>query len=230
MAKPLIASKPVSTAAANAARLSIVSGIFFVLLLGSLHLLEPEFNPTWRFVSEYALGNFGWMMHLAFLALAVSLGSAGVAIFSQIRTAVGYIGVGILGIAAIGILIAGITTTDPATTSREAATFSGKMHVFGASLDYTPVAVLLLSFSLARNQAWRPIRKWLFITVGITLVALTAFMLTLPYDGKVGPGVLAGLFGRFLLVSYLGWLITVGIHTIKLRRQPTASQLVHNDL
>ena len=223
MVKPLITTEPVSTTAAIAARLSVASGLLFALLLGSLHLLEPEFDPTWRFISEYALGNFGWMMHLAFLALATSLASAGVAIFSQIRTVAGYIGLAILGIAAIGILIAGITTTDPATTSREAATFSGKMHVFGASLDYTPVAALLLSFSLARNHAWRPIRKWLYITVGITFVALTAFMLTLPYGGKVGPGVLAGLFGRFLLVSYLGWLITVGIHTIKLLKQRTAS-------
>jgi fucose 4-O-acetylase-like acetyltransferase len=55
------------------------------------------------------------------------------------------------------------------------------MHVFGASLDYTPVAALLLSFSLARNKAWRPIRQWLFIAAGVTLVALTAFMFTLPY-------------------------------------------------
>ena len=131
----------------------------------------------------------------------------------------GYIGLAILGIGAAGMLIAAIFKTDPAITSWAAATFSGKMHVFGASLDYTPVAALLLSFSLARNKTWRPIRKWLFVTAGITLVVLTAFMFTLPYDGKIGPGVLAGLFGRFLLVSYLGWLMTVGIHTIRLFRQ-----------
>ena len=29
---------------------------------------------------------------------------------------------------------------------------------------------------------------------------------------------LAGLFARFLLISYLGWLIAVDIHTLKLRR------------
>lgn len=219
MAKPLITSKPVSTVAANAARISITSGILFALLLLSLHLLEPEFDPTWRFISEYALGRFGWMMHLAFLALATSLASAGAAIVSQIRSVVGYIGLAVLGIGAIGILIAAIFTTDAATTSREAATFSGKMHVLGASLDYTPVSALLLSFGLARNQAWRPIRKWLFITTGITWVALVAFMIVLPYDGKVGPGVRAGLFGRFLVLSYLGWLLTVGLHALKLRKQ-----------
>jgi hypothetical protein len=128
---------------ANAARVSIVSGVLFVLLLGSLHLLEPEFNPSWRFLSEYELGKFGWLMRLAFLALATSLASAGLAVFSQARTAIGYIGIAGLGIAAVGIVIAAIFRIDPATTSREAATFSGRMHVFGASLDYTPVAALL---------------------------------------------------------------------------------------
>jgi amino acid transporter len=138
MAKPLVTTSPVSPAASSAAQLSIASGVLFVLLLGSLHVLEPEFNPTWRFVSEYALGAFGWMMRLAFLALATSLTSAGVAILSQVRTVTGYIGLVGLGIAGIGFLIAAIFTTDPATTSREAATFSGKMHVFGASLGMTP--------------------------------------------------------------------------------------------
>ena len=120
-------------------------------------------------------------------------------------------------------LIAAIFRIDPVTTSRAAATFSGNMHVIGASLDLTPVAALLISFSLARNQAWRPIRWRLFITTGITWVAMVAFMIVLPYDGKVGPGVLAGLFGRFLLLSYLGWLLTVGFRTVKLRKQKASN-------
>jgi hypothetical protein len=226
MPKPLITTKPASTVEACAARISIVSGLLFVVVLLSLHLIEPEFDPTWRFISEYALGRFGWLMNLAFLTLATSLFSAGMAILSQIRTVVGYVGLAILGISAIGILIAAMFTTDPATTSREAATLSGKMHVFGASLDYTPVAALLISFSLVRNQAWRPIRKWLFITTGITLVAMVAFMIVLPYDGKIGPGVLAGLFGRFLVLSYLGWLFTVCFHTIRPREQTAVDGLL----
>jgi hypothetical protein len=213
--------KPVSARAAGAALLSIAAGLLFALLLGSLHVLEPEFDPTWRFISEYALGNVGWMMHLAFLALALSLASAGVAIFAQVRTIVGYLGLAGLGLAAIGILIAAIFKTDPMTAGRAAATFSGTMHVFGASLDYTPVAALLLSFTLARNPAWRPIRTRLFVAAGVTLVALAAFMVVLPYDGHVGPGVLAGLFGRFLLLSYLAWLLPVNVQVIRLRGAPS---------
>jgi len=221
MPKPLKPLIPVPNVAAIAARLSIVTGVLFVLILLSLHIIEPEFDPTWRFISEYALGSVGWLMHLAFFALAISLASAGVAIFSQIRTVVGYLGLGLLGISAIGILLAAIFTTDPISTSSEAATQSGKLHVLGASLDWTPLAALLLSFSLIRNEGWRPIRKSLFITAGITLVATVAFIAMLPHDGKFGPGVLAGLFGRLLIISYLGWLLTVGLHTLKLHKRPS---------
>ena len=60
-------------------------------------------------------------------------------------------------------------------------------------------------------------------SAGITLVALAAFMVSLPYDSQVGPSVRAGLFGRFLLISYLGWLITVAVHTRKLHRDGGAA-------
>ncbi|WP_053374381.1 DUF998 domain-containing protein [Paenibacillus sp. FJAT-27812] len=218
MAKPLLIAKPISAIVSNAARLSVFSGAFFVFILGILHLLEPEFDPSWRFISEYALGNFGWMMHLAFVLLAASLLSAGVVVFSQVRTVVGYIGLAILGLSSSGLLIAAIFVTDPISNSPDAATFSGKMHAIGATLDYTPVAALLLSFALARNEAWRPIRGRLFVTSTIMLVVMALFILQLPQDGQFTPDVLAGLFGRFLIVSYLGWLFIVGIHALKLRK------------
>lgn len=157
-------------------------------------------------------------MHLAFFLLATSLFSAGVALLAYIRNIVGYIGLAILGTSAIGILLAAIFRTDPIATPVEAMTLSGNMHVFGASLDYTPIAALVLSLVLARQPDWRPIRSWLFLTTTIMLVAMIAFMLMLPRDGTFGPGVLAGLFGRFLVVSYLGWLLIIGFHTLKLRR------------
>lgn len=200
---------PVSFVAARAARLAIATGTLFALVLLGLHVLEPEFDPTWRFISEYALGRFGWLMRLAFLLLAASLLSTGVAVFPHVRTPLGY----------LGLVMAAIFTTDPIATSQEAATVSGRLHVLGASLDYTPVAALLLSIALARTPAWQPIRARLFCAAGIALIAMVAFVLLLPRDGQFGPGVLADLCGRFLLLSYLGWIATVGCHTLALRKR-----------
>lgn len=195
---------------------SIIAGGLFVLLLSSLHLLEPEFDPTWRFTSEYALGDFGWMMHLAFGLLALAQISVAITIFPHIRTVTGYIGLVILGISAIGVIIAGIFVTDPITVSPDDATFSGSMHSIGAMLDYTPVAALLISLSLSRLDVWRPMKRVLLTSAIIAIVAMLLFVLQIPQDGQFGPGVLAGMFGRFLILADIAWLTIVGIHATKL--------------
>lgn len=195
---------------------SIIAGGLFVLLLSSLHLLEPEFDPTWRFISEYALGDFGWMMHLAFGLLALAQISVAITIFPHIRTVTGYIGLVILGISAIGVIIAGIFVTDPITVSPDDATFSGSMHSIGAMLDYTPVAALLISLSLSRLDVWRPMKRVLLTSAIIAIVAMLLFVLQIPQDGQFGPGVLAGMFGRFLILADIAWLTIVGIHATKL--------------
>ncbi|WEK54576.1 MAG: DUF998 domain-containing protein [Candidatus Cohnella colombiensis] len=212
-----ITTKPKSILVINAARLSIASGVLFVILLGSLHLLEPEYDPTWSFISEYALGDFGWMMQLAFLLMATSLVSCVVSVFSQLRSILGYIGLAVLLISAVGLFISAMFNTDPITFSQDEYTFSGKMHVLGASLEYTPIAALLISIALARIEAWRIIRTRLMITSAIMLLLLIAFILFLPFDGKFGPGVYTGLVGRFMIVSYVPWLITIGYYILNKR-------------
>jgi len=50
----------------SAARLAILLACSFEGILILLHFLEPEFDPTWRMISEYEIGRYGWMMRLAF--------------------------------------------------------------------------------------------------------------------------------------------------------------------
>jgi len=51
-----------------AAGLAIVAATAALLLLASLHVLSPEFDPSWRMVSEYANGHYGWVLSLMFAA------------------------------------------------------------------------------------------------------------------------------------------------------------------
>ncbi len=214
----LTTSRPVTDVEANAARISVISAALFVLLLGSLHLIETEFDPTWRFISEYALGEFGWLMSLAFGAIAVSLASIGVAVLSRVRNVIGYIGLAIFVLAVVGLLIAAVFKTDPIFTKQEDMTSSGQMHVLGASLDYSPIAFLLLSFSLSRHGDWASVKKWLFITAILSIVLTIGFIFTIPSDGVFGPGVYSGLVGRSLMLSYIGWLAIAAMHVLKLRK------------
>jgi hypothetical protein len=129
MPKPLLPDRPVTRFERSAALASFVAGCLFALLLLGLHLVEPEFDPTWRFVSEYALGRAGWMMTVAFISLAISLLAAALALVRHVRTIFGYVGLAILALAACGFLLAAAFQTDPITTAPDAYTFSGRMHV-----------------------------------------------------------------------------------------------------
>ena len=56
----------------NAARVCSAGVLTFLVLLALLHFLKPELDPSWRMISEYEIGEYGWVMTLAFLALSVS--------------------------------------------------------------------------------------------------------------------------------------------------------------
>jgi len=202
-----------------AAWISTTCGGAFAILLGALHLIEPEYDPSWRFISEYALGQFGWIMTLAFVAIAANLGGVALVAATQLRGVVGRIGLLIIVIAVVGFVIAAAFKTDPMTIAPGEATFSGKMHVIGASLDFTPLGALLVSVGLSRIAAWRPVQAPLFFAAFVAIGLTALFMVTLPPDGNFGPSVHAGVVGRFLLLSYLGWTFTVAWHAIRLNRQ-----------
>jgi hypothetical protein len=218
MAKKPFSTKPITKLQASLSGISIVCGILYVVLLLLLHILEPEYDPTWRFISEYALGKYGFLMNACFLLYSISAICIGLSIILQIKTIIGYVGLFILAVSAVGIGLAGLYNTDPVTTEFAEITFSGKMHITGASLDYAPLAFLLLAFSLGRHTAWRLMRNKLFITAAISILLSGAFMASMPNDYKFGPGVYTGLIGRFLFASYLASILVIGFHVRKLHQ------------
>src|SRR5215510_12203696 len=72
--------------------LAIVTAATALLLLASLHVLSPEFDPSFRMVSEYALGHYGWVLSLLFLAWGVSSWALAVALRSQVASKAGKVG------------------------------------------------------------------------------------------------------------------------------------------
>ena len=55
------------------ARMALAAAALFLILLATLHFLEPEFDPSRNLISEYELGRYGWMMSLAFFSLGVGV-------------------------------------------------------------------------------------------------------------------------------------------------------------
>ena len=61
------------------------SGAALALLL-SLHVLSPEYSPAWRMISEYANGQYGWVLSLMFIAYGAGSLTLAIAIASSLKT------------------------------------------------------------------------------------------------------------------------------------------------
>lgn len=152
------------------APLAIVAAAVTLLLLASLHVLSPEFDPSFRMVSEYALGHYGWVLSLMFLAWGISAWALAVALWSQVKTRAGKVGLWFLVIAGIGEAMASIfdITHDP-----------GHSIAGVLGIGCFPIAALLLSVSLGRVQAWRGVKSLLLWIANLNWISVVLLIATL---------------------------------------------------
>jgi hypothetical protein len=197
-----------------AAALALWAGAAFAALLAALHVLEPEIDPRWRFISEYALGGYGFLMALAFQVLAAGHVALFVALREQAKTWGGRAGLGFLLLAGAGLALAGAFTTDP-ITSAAPPTSSGRLHALGGTLCMgMPLAAVLLSTDLARHPTWASARRSLVFTAGLAflgfLVSAASLAILLSRSaGRFGPDVPVGWPTRFEILTYDLWFVAM---------------------
>jgi hypothetical protein len=223
MAEHTATAKSVAAVSLTAARLSFAASAAFVVLLAALHFIKPGLDPSWHFISEYAIGDYGWIMVLAFLSLALGYVTLFVAIRSHLRTIAGRIGLALLLVSALGLTIAAVFTTDPIMVSKDAATTEGGLHNLGGTLGLAqPFAAALVGWKLARNPAWSLAKRPVLWATGLALVAFVVSFVSVGVmvsqsGGVFGPNVLVGWPNRIEIVSYSVWLMVVSWQAIRVR-------------
>lgn len=208
------ASRPETAISSMAARLSLTAAVLTLGLLATLHIISPEFAPSWRMVSEYALGDYGWVLALMFLTWAVSCVALFWSLKSQIHTVGGKIGLGFLLFSAVGMSLAAIFDV------------SHKLHGLAAMIGIPslPIAAMLISVGLIRNKAWSVVRRRLLWTANLTWMSLGLMVAILfiglaQSGGEFGPDVLIGWPNRLLVVLYCAWLATAAWFANRLQGQ-----------
>jgi uncharacterized protein DUF998 len=210
------------------ARLSLAAAIATLLMLAVLHLLSPEFNPSWRMVSEYANGGYDWVLSLMFASWAVSSWALAFAIWPQVGTRTGKIGLFFLIAAGIGEAMASVFDINHS--------LHGLAGIIG--IGSLPVAAMLISVNLGRTATWSAAKKSLLMTANLTWISVVLMAATFALmigtfmqsgatiDPEVPitalpPGVigLVGWTNRFLIVAYCIWVVIVAWPAIKARRQ-----------
>lgn len=209
---------PITAKVHPAARVAWGAATLFLILLAALHLLKPDYDPSWRMISEYAIGRNGWVMTLAFLALALSYASLAVALRAQLHTMGGKIGWALLLLSALGTLISAIFTTDPITAGPDEVTTRGMLHGLGfVSVAIFPFAATLLSRSLVREHEWFSARRSLALAAGFVWLALLVFAgsLATMFRGTFGPHVVIGWQNRLLIIAYVVWVLVVAWRMVR---------------
>jgi hypothetical protein len=207
------------------ARLSLAASIATLLTLAVLHILSPEFAPSWRMVSEYANGNYSWVLALMFIFWAISSWILALVIWSEVKTTAGKIGLYFLIASGIGEAMAAVFDINHS--------LHGLASLIG--IGSLPIAAILISTSLGRTETWFAAKKSLLVTANLTwisvlLMGVTFAILITTYTQAGGDmtspevptslpdGVIAwvGWANRFLIVAYCAWVIHVAWQILKL--------------
>ncbi|HEU5060857.1 MAG TPA: DUF998 domain-containing protein [Kofleriaceae bacterium] len=198
-----------------AAQVALVGCALFVALLALLHLVRPEIDPSWHFISEYAIGENGWLMGLAFFSLALGYLALAVALAPHLRGLGGRVGLALLAAGAVGLGLAGLFPMDPLMTHPDDATTSGTLHHVGGTLGIAlPLAALVVSWKLARDPDWRAHRRRIAWAGIAAVVASAASMVALgamlsESSGQFGPDVPVGWPNRLEILAGCAWLAVV---------------------
>jgi len=194
-----------------AAYITLSSVIYYAIAIILLHILRTDFDPRYRYLSEYVNGPYGALMTSTFFVL--SLGSLALAfglwrtVSSKIRFAPGTL----LWLAwACTVFLAGVYPSD---LQESPTTCNGRIHNQMGMIAFpcATLALPLLSLPLRWDKKWRAV--W----ASAVLLSLPMIISFFALD-RLGEMHLAGLDERFFLGITLIWMWVIGSKTLAIAR------------
>jgi hypothetical protein len=199
------------------ARLSLASGVLSLLFLLALHFVSPEFQPSWRMVSEYALGKQKGLLTAFFLLWGLSALLLAIVLWNSVSGTWASIGVLLLCISGIGAIMGGLFD------------INHKLHGLSFTLGVPTLILgsLLIAYHLVQLDGWSAYRMPILLSSHAIWVscALMGVSMAVMFSGfkaagiafgpdaappkEVPPGVLAlgGYANRFLIFCYQFWVL-----------------------
>ncbi len=174
-----------------------------------LHIIEPEFDPTWRMVSEYSNGQYGLLMRLAFLLTGVATLSVGLLLGkikgSKLTKAASIA----FFVSFAGLMLATLFNQDPVNTKH--MTFHGNMHGLATMLGIPGFSIgALLAGLWLKRQGAGVVAMIVGYSTLATFLAMMAYLFTgISKDTGFAPGTYAGACNRVVWVAMITTLLYV---------------------
>jgi hypothetical protein len=198
-----------------AADYSLGATALAVALVVLLHWLEPEFDPSWRMLSEYSLGRYGVLMRVVFLAAGTGVIAVAIALVLSRSAWPASLG---LVLVAIGPLGAAFIDTDPITTPRTAMSRRSNVHAALGSLFILgfPLAATIAGISAAGDPAVGPVLAGASVVPWIALAWFLGTSVCSARSDVLGaPDVRIGWPNRVSMLAYLGWVALAAVTMLR---------------
>jgi hypothetical protein len=181
------------------------AGIFAAIVV-LLHFVENEFEPASRFMSEYVLGDRGWLMNVAFMVL----GGAFLALAHGLRRGLSpgrrvTASVRLMYIIGITTVLTGFFNSDSiADAEANRMSWHGTIHDLLGFVSFLclVVATFFLHGVFARDAQWRRFAPHALM-FAIAMLAMFVLVLAAPTDS-------VGVVQRVFVAVDLLWIGTLG--------------------
>jgi hypothetical protein len=195
--------------------LSVTTGIISLVSLLALHVISPEFKPSWRMVSEYALGKHKGFLTLFFYMWGASSLFLALGLIPLVTGFWPYLAILLLALTGIGAISGGLFD------------LKHKNHglAFALGVPPLPVAALILTYHLLNTNIITQAFALVIAHATWVSVILMAISMMLMFSGFKKAGVawdkdsppptevpkgviaLAGYANRLLVFCYIFWII-----------------------
>lgn len=192
---------------------TIILGAISLFSLAALHILSSEFKPSFRMVSEYALGKHKWLLTLFFISWGLCSIFFGLILWNIVTSYWAKFGVLFVLVTGVGAIMGGLFDVQH------------KLHGLSAviGVPFLPLGALLITYHLISKIEWRDDNLLLLLSthsiwISFILMAVSMFLLfsTMKAAGiPIGPGqepltimpkgviALNGWANRLLVLSYI---------------------------
>lgn len=147
----------------------IATGVLSLLCLLQLHFVSSEFKPSWRMVSEYALGKHKWLLTLFFIFWSISTLLSACFYLNIVSTTWVTIGAILILISGTGAFMGGLFD------------IKHKLHglSFALGVPTFPIGVLLIAYQLSDQTQWFATENVLLISAHSVWISLVLMGLSM---------------------------------------------------
>jgi len=186
--------------------IGVAAVAYFVATFVVLHFVQWELNPAEHFISEYALGRFGWLVTLAFFVVGV--GTLGLARGLHRSFEPGELvatPVALMAIAGISFIVLGIFKIDPLLEDGTTAyTPAGIVHLLAGLVLFLSLIIgaFILRGVFAGDARWWGLEE-ATLRFALGMVVAPVVMVAVPQQT-------VGLAQRAVVAIMVAWLAVLG--------------------